>query len=851
MSYYRKTFGFDPARDRTYDLVRSRYYYEAAYPLERDVAFHRAGIEVLARVEVDVETGRTTNRIVFRRGTREASVTCVHTAVAHLSVEQVLSSTQEEIVELARSTEHAPVELPPEEHFASLKSYVAAISEQGLINVLSASYFSSVDPELIPFGFNAEMQFQVLRALRSLAPRETRAAVRDMLVRVALTTPEGWFLNRLALLDRIYDVGDAVATDPVAFEAIDEAVNGAEFRKFCAKYEHVHPDVLNAVAGDARADVRKEAASNPRLSRRAVAKLLADAEEQVVKTVLENPAVPPDLLAEVVARGEPQLTEWALANPNVDEATLARAAVTPGADARVLLAVASHARATAAVLSEVARAPSTAVKLRVLEHPNASGQLVATLAKDDDPKVRGAVARHWKVPTAALEAMVRDANAGVRLAVARNPNVSPRALQVLARDPDYEVRDVVALHYKAPNAALELLADDPDWHVRLSLATRGRLPPAVRERLEKNLRVEAFVPVVYRGSWIVRGDATGLFAVEEATSTNLRPLEEAEGGARGFVARQGRVTGLSLRGVGLVEIPVQVRSLDALEWLDVAENDLVLLPQWLGELGNLRSLLLEKNRVEFLPNSIAALRHLTRLDISANQLKCLPDLTPLVELVAVTFGDNPLESFPNLPLRVREEVAEQYAHLELPLDERLALGDLQLLLGRPLEQVPPDDLPVRDVTPFFLNVVDEELKFATSGGHVVAVSLLTRKVLRELPPSVGKLAGLRALQVPHNHLERLPETLVNATGLEYLDVHGNRLEALPVAVGSWTKLRSLLASDNVVSSLPPQLLRLERLRELDLGGNHLQAGNLSEEFYRWARRLRSRGCEVRPSWLAV
>lgn len=194
---------------------------EATFPLLNDPLLHARGITISARVES--WRSRVKNRIVFRRPDgRETAVTCVHTAVCDLPAGEAFQLHEakggEALVERVRSTEFQPVDLPPGEHFVSLRSYVAGLAEIGLGFLLGASYQSeTVNPLTLPFGFNATMQRQVVNALRALAPQETRAIVRHHVLELAETVTPRWFMDRFALLDGIYDLKDAIFTNFEAF----------------------------------------------------------------------------------------------------------------------------------------------------------------------------------------------------------------------------------------------------------------------------------------------------------------------------------------------------------------------------------------------------------------------------------------------------------------------------------------------------------------------------------------------------------------------------------------------------------------------------------------------------------
>ncbi len=133
---------------------------EQFYPLLQDPDLHAAGVEIGARV-IFHELDCPKLRIIFRRGTKEAEVACVHVAIYAGSLDDLPPP-----VDLAKSTERRPISLAPEEHFFALNSYVAGIAELGIATMFAAAR----EAANLPVGFNSLMQEQFLQALFQLVP---------------------------------------------------------------------------------------------------------------------------------------------------------------------------------------------------------------------------------------------------------------------------------------------------------------------------------------------------------------------------------------------------------------------------------------------------------------------------------------------------------------------------------------------------------------------------------------------------------------------------------------------------------------------------------------------------------
>ena len=332
--YYRHIFGFDPILDQiTIPNSPGYYKYESIFDLTRDPMLKEAGVCIGARVEV---MDRIHNRIFFRRGNVESAVDCVHTAICTLGAQDALTlanSIEEDpnnarpLLERAISTEAKPIQLAPEEHFVSLKSYVAGIAEMGLVQVMFAAYHSDgVNPETLPFGFNIHLQRQLARALREVAPSSTIAMVRDLIVELVQSVPEDWFRTRLRLLDEMYDLKACILTDPVVFDAVYSAAPCQELLLFGAQFQDLHPVILNRIAklGDSRvraslvknnaletenliefaqdslADVRLGVARHSQTPLRVLKALTRDPEFSVRKAVAQNPLSTTDILVSLI-----------------------------------------------------------------------------------------------------------------------------------------------------------------------------------------------------------------------------------------------------------------------------------------------------------------------------------------------------------------------------------------------------------------------------------------------------------------------------------------------------------------------------------------------------------------------
>jgi Leucine-rich repeat (LRR) protein len=92
--------------------------------------------------------------------------------------------------------------------------------------------------------------------------------------------------------------------------------------------------------------------------------------------------------------------------------------------------------------------------------------------------------------------------------------------------------------------------------------------------------------------------------------------------------------------------------------------------------------------------------------------------------------------------------------------------------------------------------------------------------LGAVPSWIGTLTRLRTLDLGHNVLSSLPDSMADLQALEILYIHDNRLGDLPAWLGSLRALTYLNVAENGLRSLP-ELAGLTSLIELRLMHNRL------------------------------
>uniref|UniRef100_A0A915E269 PDZ domain-containing protein n=1 Tax=Ditylenchus dipsaci TaxID=166011 RepID=A0A915E269_9BILA len=94
--------------------------------------------------------------------------------------------------------------------------------------------------------------------------------------------------------------------------------------------------------------------------------------------------------------------------------------------------------------------------------------------------------------------------------------------------------------------------------------------------------------------------------------------------------------------------------------------------------------------------------------------------------------------------------------------------------------------------------------------------------ITHLPQDIGRLVGLKSLEVRENHLRSLPPSIVQLTQLLRLDLGQNELDELPAEIGALKLLQELYVDDNSLELAGKHSL-LCNLEQLDVQSNRLMA----------------------------
>uniref|UniRef100_A0A2P2I2I5 Leucine-rich repeat-containing protein 47-like n=2 Tax=Hirondellea gigas TaxID=1518452 RepID=A0A2P2I2I5_9CRUS len=176
-------------------------------------------------------------------------------------------------------------------------------------------------------------------------------------------------------------------------------------------------------------------------------------------------------------------------------------------------------------------------------------------------------------------------------------------------------------------------------------------------------------------------------------------------------------------------------SLKELNLLRINKSSLVSLPEALGNLTNLTSLVCQLNKLETFPVSVGLLTKLTLLDISSNSLKELPkELGDLQHLATLNVSCNKLTSLPCLKgCKALAQLDASYNELEAFID---VYGSLELL----------------------------------------ADVVVNNNKIKVLPVELSTLVSLKKLNMENNCITEVPGNLSNCPKLKVVGLCGNALK---------------------------------------------------------------------------
>ncbi|TPP66505.1 Leucine-rich repeat protein SHOC-2, partial [Fasciola gigantica] len=249
----------------------------------------------------------------------------------------------------------------------------------------------------------------------------------------------------------------------------------------------------------------------------------------------------------------------------------------------------------------------------------------------------------------------------------------------------------------------------------------------------------------------------------------------------------------------LVSLPDEIGSLVLLEILMLQENSLSRLPDTLSQCTQLRMLDIRHNKLCEIPPVVYTLHNLTHLLMRFNRIRVVDEeISNLKKLQVLSLRENKIRSLP----------AASWC------DELCQL--ITLDVTQPFGTVARTLLFSNVLTLHFLCFVSCSISEIGSCQKLSTLNLQHNE-LRFLPDSVGELTQLERIGLRYNHLESIPATLARCSNLLELNIEGNNVWQLPslnmdhnqitkIPFGIFSRashLAKLNMRDNQLASLPP------------------------------------------------
>ena len=285
-------------------------------------------------------------------------------------------------------------------------------------------------------------------------------------------------------------------------------------------------------------------------------------------------------------------------------------------------------------------------------------------------------------------------------------------------------------------------------------------------------------------------------------------------------------------GEPLSEIPQNIGDLSELESLIIKRGNIESIPDSLFTISSLKHLDLSGNKINNLGEELSKLKNLEFLDVSQNQLNSFPDfVSKMKSLKKIVVYDNPLKDI-NEDLAFKTYPINHVYNKKSDSHEPLVYAENILVLNSmwleiPFSRICEITLNKKVDT---LRVESSEMltKLLHSGSlhklsHIKSLDLSWtnwRELGAEGSQSEGNWTVTRNVYYERSKVKEIPDGIKDFQSLEELNIKGNGLESVDNGILQLKNLRKLTISSNSISQIP-DISSLCNLEFLDCSSNGL------------------------------